>query len=117
MRRKNRCYTRRYWRNRGQQHGPSRSVVRLSSSLLPSSVLRLSSSLPPSLLRLLSSLPPSLLRSQELVGQLLTPNFEAASTGGFLFCGDGVATVDYIVLAVLIAGLVVAVVITVRSNK
>jgi hypothetical protein len=23
------------------------------------------------------------------VGQLLTPNFEAASTGGFLFCGDG----------------------------
>jgi hypothetical protein len=52
-------------------------------------LLRLSSSLPPSLLRLLSSLPPSLLRSQELVGQLLTPNFEAASTGGFLFCGDG----------------------------
>jgi hypothetical protein len=51
------------------------------------------------------------------VGRLLTPNFEAASTGGFLFCGDGVATVDYIVLAVLIAGLVVAVVITVRSNK
>ena len=50
-------------------------------------------------------------------GRLLTPNFEAASTGGFLFCGGGVATLDYIVLAVLIAGLVVAVVITVRSNK
>jgi hypothetical protein len=39
------------------------------------------------------------------VGRLLTPNFEAASTDGFLFCGDGVATLDYIVLAVLIAGL------------
>jgi hypothetical protein len=51
------------------------------------------------------------------VGRLLTPNFEAASTGGFLFCGDGVATLDYIVFAVLIAGLVVAVVINVRSYK
>jgi hypothetical protein len=61
--------------------------------------------------RLLSSLPPS------LVERLLTPNFEAASTGGFLFCGDGVATLDYIVFAVLSAGLVVAVVITVRSHK
>jgi hypothetical protein len=88
MRRKNRCYTRRYWRNRRRQRGPSRSLVRVRLRL-PSSLLRLSSSLPPSLLRLLSSLPPSLLRSQELVGQLLTPNFEAASTGGFLFCGDG----------------------------
>src|SRR5215467_4519653 len=37
-----------YWRNRGQQYGPSRSVVRLSSSLLPSSLLCLLSSPPPS---------------------------------------------------------------------
>ena len=37
--------------------------------------------------------------------------------GGFLFCGDGVAALDYIVFAVLIAGLVVAVVINVRSYK
>jgi hypothetical protein len=51
------------------------------------------------------------------VGRLLTANFEAASTGGFLFCGDGVAILDHIVFAVLIAGLVFAVVITVRSNK
>src|SRR5215471_18664940 len=73
--RKNRCDARRYRRNRGWQRGPRRSLVRL----------RLSSSLPPSLLRLLSSLPPSLPRSQELVGRLLTPNFEAASMGGFPF--------------------------------
>ena len=51
------------------------------------------------------------------MGRLLTPNFEAASTGGFLFCGDGAATLDYIVFAVLIAGLVVAVMINVRSYK
>ena len=101
--RKNRCYTRRYWRNRRRQRGPSRSLVRLR---LPSSLLRLS-----------SSLPPSLPRSQELVGRLLTPNFEAASMGGFPFCGDAVTTLDYIMPAVLIAGLVVAVAITVRSYK
>jgi hypothetical protein len=57
--RENRCDIRCYWRYRGQQHGPRRSVVRLSSSssLLPSSLLRLSSSLlPSSLLCLLCSL-------------------------------------------------------------
>src|SRR5215470_10940934 len=80
--RKNRCDTRCYWCNRGRQRGPSRSLVRVRPRL------------PPSLLRLLSSLPPSLLRSQELVGRLLTPrtNFEAASTGCFLFCGDAMTT-------------------------
>ena len=51
------------------------------------------------------------------MGRLLTPNFEAASVGGFPFCGDAVTTLDYIMPAVLIAGLVVAVVITVRSYK
>jgi hypothetical protein len=60
--RENRCDIRRCWRNRGQQYGarrslvrPSSSPLRLSSSLLPSSPLRLP---PSSLLRLLSSPPP-----------------------------------------------------------
>src|SRR6516164_8208620 len=71
--RENRCDIRCYWRNRGQQHGPSRSVVRLPSSVLSSSLLRLSSSLlPSSLLCLLSSpLPSSLLVS--LLKETLRP--------------------------------------------
>src|SRR5436190_24031860 len=56
--------TGRYRRNRSRQRGSSRSLVRLSSSLLPSS-LRLLPLPSPSLLRLPpqlpSSLPPSLL--------------------------------------------------------
>jgi hypothetical protein len=70
--RENRCDIRRYWRNRGQQHGPSRSLVRLPSSLLSSSLLQLLSSLPPSPLLCLVS--------------LLKEGVGAASTGG-LFGG------------------------------
>src|SRR5215813_2865021 len=65
--RENRCDIRCRWRNRGQQHCPSRSVVRLS----PLSPLRLSSS-PPSPLCLLSS-PPS---SSPLVSLLKETNLD-----------------------------------------
>ena len=66
--RENRCNIRCYWRNRGQQCGTSRSLVRLPSSLLSSSLRLPSSLLPPSLLRLIP-----------------LKNFEAATTGGLLF--------------------------------
>src|SRR5215472_11349144 len=58
--RKNRCDIRRCRRNCSRQRGASRSLVRLSSSLLPSSLWLLPSSLPsPALLRLLPLLPSS----------------------------------------------------------
>jgi hypothetical protein len=56
------CDTGRYRRNRSRQRGSSRSLVRLSSSLLPSS-LRLLPLPSPSLLRLSPLLPSSLLPS------------------------------------------------------
>src|SRR5262249_20074076 len=68
-----------YWRNRGQQYGPSRSVVRpSSSSLLPSSLLRLSTALlPSSLLCLLSSPPPSSALVSLLKGALRPPTLRS----------------------------------------
>jgi len=57
------CDTGPYRRNRSRQCGSSRSLVRLSSSLLPSSSLRLLPLPSPSLLRLSPLLPSSLLPS------------------------------------------------------
>src|SRR6516225_8940311 len=64
--REDRCNIGRSWRNRSRQRGSSRGLVRLPSSVLPSSLRLLSPSslwlLPsPSLLRLSPLLPPSLL--------------------------------------------------------
>jgi hypothetical protein len=79
--RENRCDIRCCWRDSGQQHDTSRSLV--PSSLLPSSPLRLPSSLlPSSLLRLLSSAsPPSSLRLVSLLkeGTLRPPQRAAFS--------------------------------------
>src|SRR6516225_4184031 len=58
--RENCCDIRRYRRNRSRQRSSSRSLVRLSSSVLPPSLWLLPSSLPsPALLRLLPLLPSS----------------------------------------------------------
>src|SRR6516165_10432534 len=80
--REDRCNIGRSWRNRSRQCGSSRSLVRLSSSLLPSSLWLLSPSslwlLPsPSLLRLSPLLPSSLLAPSLLV--LVRSFFSAAS--------------------------------------
>src|SRR5215470_10402486 len=62
--REDRCNSGRSWRNRSRQCGSSRSLVRLSSSVLPSSLWVLPS---PSPLRLSPLLPSSLLPPSLLV--------------------------------------------------
>ena len=82
--RENRCDIRCYWRNRGQRHCTSRSLV--PSSLLPSSPLWLPSSLlPSSLLRLLSSLSPS--PSLRLVSLLKEGTLRPPQPAAFSFVG------------------------------
>jgi hypothetical protein len=82
--RENRCDTGLCWRNRGQQHGTSRSLV--PSSLLPSSLRLPSSLLPSSLLRLLSSVSPSpSLRLVSLLSEgILRPPQPAAFSFGLV---------------------------------
>ena len=69
--RQDRCDIGRYRRNRGRQCGSSRSLVRLSSSVLPSSLWLLPSSLLSPSLRLLS---PSLLRLSPVLPSSLLPS-------------------------------------------